>query len=169
MLEEERLVKLAQVYEEYQGYRSQLISRAVMKTKHNVHESAERFKSSVKTIETEKMTKIASFFNRLTNSRSQQGYRGGQSQMIINSQQIGQLAPQEQEEINNIEKEANMKTVHHIQSQSDENNRYEGEEQERLHGLRHLATYQNELEKALIFVVGARHISNLNEQLGSVN
>lgn len=48
MMEEDRINKLREVYGEYQLQRDQLISRAVMKSKHNVHESAENFKGSVK-------------------------------------------------------------------------------------------------------------------------
>lgn len=62
-----------------------------------------------------------------------------------------------------------MKTLFHIRSQSEENNRYESEEQDRLSGLRALACFLNEFEKALIFIVGARNISNLNEQLSTAN
>ena len=35
--------------------------------------------------------------------------------------------------------------------------------------MRRLAVFLNEFEKALIFIVGTRNISNLNEQFGSIN
>ena len=40
-----------------------------MKNKHDVHQSAEKFKSDVKAIEMEKNTKIQGFFNRIFNNQ----------------------------------------------------------------------------------------------------
>ena len=50
-----------------------------MKSKHNVHESAEKFKNSVKQIETEKSTKIAAFYNRLYVTQPREQYRPGET------------------------------------------------------------------------------------------
>lgn len=96
------------------------------------------------------------------NQQQNHPYNSQQSSKNFNVNGVGSLQPHEEEEVRSIEKEANIKTVQHIKSQSHENNKYEGEEQDRLYGLRYLSIFQNELEKALIFVVGARHITNLN-------
>lgn len=51
MMEEQRLAKLSETFEEYRSLREQLISRAVMKSKHNVQEQADKFKTEVQQIQ----------------------------------------------------------------------------------------------------------------------
>lgn len=52
--------------------------------------------------------------------------------------------------------------MQHIHSQNEINIQYEAEEQDRLEGLRYLDCYLREFEKALVFIVGARHVDNIN-------
>ena len=80
----------------------------------------------------EKNTKINGFFNRLFNSqmarpmaRSQQYPHAQLNNEKSNLAAHSNLQPHEQEELNGIEKDAILKVISHIKSQSEENNRYE--------------------------------------------
>lgn len=118
---------------------------------HNIQEAAEKFKSEVRVIEEDKNGKVKAFMTRIGKDRSRPG-------------QEAELSPQEKEEIRMIENEANVKIVEIIKSQNAVNEKYEADEQNRLKGLRYLGSYLNEFEKALIFILGVKHVSSLAQQ-----
>ena len=118
---------------------------------HNIQEAAEKFKSEVRVIEEDKNGKVKAFMTRIGKDRSRPG-------------QEAELSPQEKEEIRMIENEANVKIVEIIKSQNAVNEKYEADEQNRLKGLRYLGGYLNEFEKALIFILGVKHVSSLAQQ-----
>lgn len=118
---------------------------------HNIQEAAEKFKSEVRVIEEDKNGKVKAFMTRIGKDRSRPG-------------QEAELSAQEKEEIRMIENEANVKIVEIIKSQNAVNEKYEADEQNRLKGLRYLGGYLNEFEKALIFILGVKHVSSLAQQ-----
>ena len=87
------------MFEDYKARRDQLISRAVRKTKHNVQEDAEKFKSEVKLIEQEKNMKITNFLNRSKSLKKSGTFQNSQFTESVVYNGPAELAPAEQQEL----------------------------------------------------------------------